>query len=143
MADADASAEWVREMIGFSAPAASVQVDDSAEWLRELVGFSVPAPSVQVDDSMEWLHELLGFSSVPAPPAPSALLSSLQPAAVPASSSAWQPPGISHRAGPAPSSSRHPRSILLRVLFLLSLGARLICHNKAISFGLFCATCQT
>ena len=111
MADADTSAEeWVREMIGFSAPAASVQVDDSAEWLRELVGFSVPAPSVQVDDSMEWLHELLGFSSVPAPPAPSALLSSLQPAAVPASSSAWQPPGISHRAGPAPSSSRHPRS---------------------------------
>ena len=89
MADADTSAdEWVREMIGFSAPAASVQVDDSAEWLRELVGFSAPAPSVQVDDSMEWLHELLGFSSVPAPPAPSALLSSLQPAAVPASSSA-------------------------------------------------------
>ena len=111
MADAaDDSAEWLNELVVFSVPAASVQVDDSAEWLRELVGFSVPAPSVQVDDSMEWLHELLGFSSVPAPPAPSALLSSLQPAAVPASSSAWQPPGISHRAGPAPSSSRRPRS---------------------------------
>ena len=174
MADADDSAEWVREMIGFSSPAASVQVDDSAEWLRELVGFSVPAPSVQVDDSMEWLHELLGFSSVPAPSAPSAPLSSLEPAAVPASSSVWQPRRITPRAGPAPrrlgvrgaevlavlvqargmfcsqpsSCSRlagRPRSgsILLRVWFLLSLGARLICHNKAISFGLFCATCQT
>ena len=60
MADAaDDSAEWLRELVGFSVPAASVQVDDSAEWLRELVGFSGPAPSVQVDDSTDWLHELL------------------------------------------------------------------------------------
>ena len=58
MADAeeDDSAEWLRELVGFSLPAASVQVDDSTEWLHELVGLSAApaAPSVQVDDSTEW-----------------------------------------------------------------------------------------
>ena len=38
---------------------ADAEEDDSAEWLRELVGFSLPAASVQVDDSTEWLNELL------------------------------------------------------------------------------------
>ena len=114
MADAeeDDSAEWLRELVGFSLPAASVQVDDSTEWLHELVGLSAApaAPSVQVDDSTEWLHELLGFSSVPA--APTAPLSLSAPAAAVHAASFWvRPPRrISPRAGPAFSSAQRPRS---------------------------------
>ena len=104
----DDSAEWLCELVGFSAsalPAAPAGDSAEEEWLRELVDFSAPAPPAQIDDSTEWLCELLG-RSVPAPSAPS---SSPAAAAAPAHSPARRPRSISPRAGPALSPARHPR----------------------------------